>query len=75
MRHVRNVIAVPPDGCDLCSEIDVDAIQSYRKVTDHGESLPGTTLHHSVGLATVQSTIRIHDEKRIGRAIGATTQD
>jgi len=34
--------------CDLCSEIDVDAIQSYRKVTDHGESLPGTTLRHSV---------------------------
>jgi len=75
MRHVRNVIAVPPDGCDLCSEIDVDAIRSYLKVTDHRESLPGTTLCHSVGLATVQSTIRIYDEKGIGRAIGATTQD
>lgn len=75
MRHVINVIAVPPDVCDLCSEIGIDAIQSYRKVTDHGESLLETTLHHSVGLATVQSKIRIYDEKGIGRAIGTTIQD
>jgi hypothetical protein len=75
MRHVRNVISVPPGVCDLCSGIDVDAIQSYRKVTDHGESLPGTTLRHSIGLATVQSKIRIYDEKGIDRAVGATMQD